>query len=397
MRSVLTHLHKLLTCLIACVSGHSVFAQQDCDRFEHHVVLLQVERTDRDDIPVRNGTGIVVTETGLVLTTWDLLGDLRPVQLIEAQDNEPGKLADFSELAKITGPDTNVPAVIYGYDWHRNLLLLKMEGLDDREPVEIARGRIRPNVWACAIGFDDNRDVPPSIARRVVRNNDKDFTFRLDQHAMDNTSVGGAVIDQASGELIGVLVDGEADFLPVQFVDTLLSQLFISRIMRDLEHIRTVSDELRTGISWGFQIVESDLSDLSGENSKLKLRLYFNKHSSDTDLVQVCIFSKIFGLKKEGFDPSVSDSVEWTDDVTGFQSVPIERGVPHVNYDADAFQYLKLARNQEFHTLKSISISILPQFSGDEMECSPRMAATRSPVKFEIPIGGGLRTDEDSQ
>ena len=173
-----------------------------------HVVAVQ---SDDPTSPLRNlRTGILLTDTGIVLTV------LNP-SLAEPTVNGADLLAtDISQLTvKVFSNDLGagdaVTGVVFGNDWRRNLVVIKLAQADVAklavEPLALVGFTGGATSDVCIVGFKETEpDTYTALATDgIPRMPGTKILWTMDLRTA-TSQTGGAVIDPADGSLLGIIV-----------------------------------------------------------------------------------------------------------------------------------------------------------------------------------------------
>jgi hypothetical protein len=209
----------------------------------------------------------------------------------------------------------------------------------------------------CVVGF---REFEPGKfhaepRHKITRTAGSDILWHLGFRA-DLPEMGGAVIDPADGSLLGIIVGSagdSTDFLPIEFADTLLSQVFIARIMRDMDSLMATKDLVQSGVGWNYQILNSAGS---AENpADFQIRFFLQRYSTDLPISNVEVSTLLWGTDSDGnTDISVQTSRDDRPD-----TLPLENQ-NFVEYSAS--KYIDRAKNLGFRSIDRIRVSLIPKF-----------------------------------
>lgn len=148
------------------------------------------------------------------------------------------------EIRLIAPVALNQKARILGVDVRRSLLLLKISILSqddvDLEPVPVSSRSMKGELALCFVGYEKDEKAP-TINSVHSSKSTTGVHWRTNDLEVDTSALGGAVIRQETGELGGLISNtngGGTDFLPIEYTDTLLSQLFIARIVSYMEPLQ---------------------------------------------------------------------------------------------------------------------------------------------------------------
>lgn len=406
MRQVLKRLLRATAPVLLATLGGAAIGATCADvppaDLASHVVMLEADNPSDPNIGDQHATGIIVSDSGLVLTAFDLIeqlgvraNDLFSMTAEELQDNVRIRLP---QLRDTSGQLPEITATILGHDWRRNLLLLKMPPIatlsNGLAAATLTRRTMVPGERVCFMGFrqsEQTQAFAPVLTANAQTWPTAEINWRAEGQTVFNSEMGGAVLDQENA-LVGMLVgqDGQAAlFLPIEYADTLLSQLFISRIMRDLENFQSVSDQIKTGVTFGFQILDNQTTALQDTDQfpALIIRFFFNQHiardSNQTlTLRQVDVLTRAWGLRKDPDQGEVTQEIAIHGDAAT-EAIRIDSGSNYFDYDATDF--LELAQKQGFSELTGIRLKLAPVFALGKKKFEPRDGRVQDSI-FEIPL-----------
>ena len=344
-----------------------------------HVVAVQ---SDDPTSPLRNlRTGILLTDTGIVLTV------LNP-SLAEPTVNGADLLAtDISQLtvkvfSNDLGADDAVTGVVFGNDWRRNLVVIKLAQADVAklavEPLALVGFTGGATSDVCIVGFKETEpDTYTALATDgIPRMPGTKILWTMDLRTA-TSQTGGAVIDPADGSLLGIIVGQRGDttdYLPIEFADTLLSQVFIARIMRDMDSLMATKEVVQSGVGWTYQILT--LPDAVENPEDLQIRFFLQRYSTDLQISAVNVSTQLWGTDENG-DTDIS--VKPPED---YKPAPLQlENQNFIRYSAA--DMIAFARNQGFKSIERIRVSLIPKFTGPASAAAN--AANRRTV-FELPI-----------
>lgn len=343
-----------------------------------HVVAVMSEDPTS---PLHNlRTGILLTDTGIVLTV------LNPSLQDRTVDGANLLASNISQLkVKVFSNDLAVEdavtGVIFGNDWRRNLVVIKLA------PADVTKLAIQPLALVgftggatsdvCIVGF---KETEPATYTALATDGIPRMPGREIQwvmtHRTDISEVGGAVIDPADGSLLGIIVgqSGETtDYLPIEFADTLLSQIFIARIMRDMESLMATKEVVQSGVGWTYQLLTRP--DAAENPEDFQIRFFLQRYSTDLQISAVDVSTLLWGTDKNGnTDISVTAPEEYRP-----APLPLENQ-NFIRYSAA--DMIAFARNQGFKSIERIRVSLIPKFTGP----ASHAANAANKTVFELPI-----------
>lgn len=243
-RSGYTIIVSTVICFVSLVATLGAAFADECaddDALKKHVMLLEARGSGGKD--PRHASGVLVHSSGLVLTTFALIKDL------ELKDNKKLELMGLMDEGTLTEFNINLiapvalkqKATILGFDSRRSILLLKVSLSNDDalQPIPVSSRSMKGELDLCFVGYDEDGMVP-TVKSAQSGESTTGVHWRTDI-GVDARTLGGAVIRQENGELAGLISnnsDGGTEFLPIEFTDTLLSQLFIARIVSYMEPLQ---------------------------------------------------------------------------------------------------------------------------------------------------------------
>ena len=367
-------LSAVLLCVVLASPVQTALArcedQLDGDKIKKHVVYLQAERTGQTS--AKNATGILVAETGLVLTTFELIENLG-VKIATKELLDPKELNRKITIKlphwKVGGQ--SAVAWIIGHDWRRGVLLLKIpldgENSPAKKPVPLSRKLINSIKSVCFVFYRKTGATTKLMVSREPAEIEgtHQITWSASHETRDLSELGGAVLNAADGTLVGMSMRTSDDtkstnFLPIEFADTLLSQVFIAKIMRELDEFRAISNHIKAGVVWSYQIYKNRTQDLQsqGLKSKLKIRFYFTQHLPDFPTVK---------LEEVGIKATVSGVIDNSKivefvNVSNINEAFLEPDHSKGFIEFNARNYVKAAKKQGYNSLHAIVVTLSPEF-----------------------------------
>jgi hypothetical protein len=330
----------------------------------HHVVLLEYQhRADNGALlETTRSTGTLVSETGLVLTSYSLLldADMGPQKLLSHSSGSPSPRALSVDVWATEKTDNapNARGIVIGHDWRRDLLLVKIPHSSVLElgliAPQLARDPVQIRDRICLAGFLEqgagyaaipSEDTHSVTARDQVK-------WKINGYAPSRPEAGSAVLDHRDGTLLGLLVADydDAVFLPIEFADRLLSQVFISDILEEMASFERFQDELRGGVIWNFRIMRWPSSHSDPE---ILIRFFSKPMYPSRTVCAVEVSSRVQGIDKDGNENYVG--------LEGFESkafLPIPRTEHYAEHLLS--DYVDLAGNLGFQKLNYVEFTLLP-------------------------------------
>ncbi|MDJ0995050.1 MAG: hypothetical protein QNI90_15845, partial [Dinoroseobacter sp.] len=392
--------YRLFSAVGLTLAGGHADTKPVCDEaLKAHAVQISIEVPGLSRPTVATGT--IVSNNGLVLSHYWAL---------EAAGIQPNSLLDRDQLEtlKFTIPHRRdasaapMQAQLIGFDWRRNLILLKMPPIASTEAglreASLSRVPVRRREAVCPVGFVADPDGGGDKYRVKVADDPFLVTTgsgiynAISEPAAQfpNSQSGGPVLRGVPPyDLVGMLVNSpngtEQRFLPIEYADTLLSQLFISQIAREVDEFRLISDEMRTRFSWDFHVLQNDRyksDDPPNTITDLKIRFFATPHfiqaSSPTNrsLLSFKVSATYEGAILDNSDNSRVASLNFEDelDVNGTDSGYF--------FDYIGNRDITALRNAGFKEVNNLSISFYPVYrEGDK-----RIEERQQTRKFDIPL-----------
>ncbi len=247
-------------------------------------------------------TGILVSDRGLILTVRRVNSPGAPNDP-SAVDMLGMQIDDLSVNVSTKEDGDTANGVIIGHDWPRNLVLIKIQEDDVARlglvPAPAAGFSGKSGGLVCLLGYrdgDPNEATGPLQARSTG-----DIRWEVD-HTADISELGGAVIAPETGALVGIVESRTGNvtrYLPIEFADTLMSQVFIARIIREMENLISISEDVSTAMNWTYQILPND------EPGEYDIRFFFDQDTDRLKFDTVEASTRLWGVDPEG-EPGVS-------------------------------------------------------------------------------------------
>ncbi|WP_162683478.1 hypothetical protein [Rhodobacteraceae bacterium DSL-40] len=334
-------------------------------------------------------TGVLVSESGLVLSILNLSAtatEINATDLLEA----PLEKLKVQTWSDIVDRPAAAAGIIIGHDWRRNLVLVKIP--DD----EVTRLELVPATLAgfndssqdavCLIGFRQNNqnryraEVPASVNPRPGL----DIRWTV-EHKIEREEIGGGIFDSIGGALLGIVESQDGDetrYLPVEYADTLMSQVYIALIMRQMDDLIRTSEQVQTGINWTYQIIGGSSDNEGGQ--RLHIRFFFDQYTDELAFDTVEVSTTLWGIDSRGErDISVALSAE-----DAREPVNLKEGSNYFDYYAD--KLFKKAQALGFTRLDRIRIKLKPAF---HYPSGWRNSGPERRTSFELPISIDLKVE----
>lgn len=231
-----------LRCLLVALPSTwlSISALAACpadDDLRSYVVFLKACTPSCSEPPSQQtkATGVLVSENGLILSVYDLLGTLHAYK--------SGYQVIASRKTGLGVP--NFDAAVVGIHEERGLLLLKVEpeNVSDMglKAAKIGQAPTNSDVTLCSIGYRENIEsaVRPNGNGRVISSSwhrhyafETDFNFAPVQQGSPVFGEDGLLVGIASGFETG---GGQrSHVIPIEYSDVLLAQVFIGDLKERL-------------------------------------------------------------------------------------------------------------------------------------------------------------------
>jgi len=231
------------------------------DDLRKHVVFLEIKFNGQTN----SATGVLVSDKGLMITSFDLVGKLgiNPLQV------EP---KDYAISLKTNKNSSDAyKAHIIGHHQQRGLLLLKADP-DDISQMGLSSSMIGQTpkdtgTEVCTIGYGSSgKPEIPSEIIKIVQNDlnvleqcllTTNFTFKGD--------LKGSPIFDKDQKLIGIASSHHTGdgifkfFVPIEYADILIPHIFISDLRK----------ELRKQIEWTKMVGKKDKCDFAASYKKM--------------------------------------------------------------------------------------------------------------------------------
>jgi hypothetical protein len=337
-----------------------------------HVVVL--EAMDATSPLSRRRSGVLISSSGLILSVLNLEDD---------GIGAAGMLNTAASALRVnvwtggTPRNQAVAGVVFGYDAPRNLIAIKISDQDvarlGLEEIRFGRMSGNPPAQVCLAGFREFGDrMNVTTTGNIARLGDGGIHGILD-HSAQHTQMGGAVLDPAGG-LLGIVMQSDGAitrYLPIEYADTLISQVFIGRIMKEMDSLTSTSEEVQTAVGWSHHITRNDRN-----SGALQIRFFFEQYASNLIVDVVRISTELTGTDKYGNQRAkvLGTPDEARDDIS-------VDGKNYVQYIAD--RHFARAANQGFRSIDTIRISLIAQFRAQDGRALD--LRSRSAV-FELPI-----------
>lgn len=378
----------------AAVCGHAA-AQPVCEQaLQAHVVRIEI--TPPDPAAPQTASGVIVSNSGLVLSDYRMLetAGVLPNNLLNRDQIEA---VTFAIPHRLDAEGNPMQAQLIGFDWRRNLILLKMPPIDPNETelkeAPLARAPVRHQELVCPVGYvQEGAGYSARVASDPLTATIGTGIYRSlarDANAFPNSQYGGPVLRGAPPhDLVGMLVyspNGSPQrFLPIEYADTLLSQLFISRIARDVDEFRSISKEMRTRFSWGFQILKNDPYNGDDRNqiTDLKIRFFATPHVTlSAPLANRRLLSFKSNATYKGTSLN-SDGVEQDDAQSFSQEYEIKGTDDGYYFDFQGSGNISDLRKGGFKTIDSVTITFFPVYGVGRSRVEEKDLIR----KFDIPL-----------
>lgn len=341
---------------------------------ETHLVVLDAENpTSRMNGP---RTGILVSGSGLILSVLN---------------REPGGI-DATDMLNMAVNDLRVnvwsdqvprqdsaAGVIFGHDARRNLIAIKISDQDVARLglTEIRFGRLAdlPRSRVCIAGFREAGDRLHVASTGDIRAGNGGGIHGVLDHRARHSEMGGAVLDPSDGGLLGIVVEENGDatqFLPIEFADTLMSQVFIGRIMKEMDALVSTSEQVRTAVGWSHHITRQ-----SQRPASLQIRFFFEQYASNLSVRAVRIVTELTGTRDGRPGVNVDGSLDELRDTVVVTP-------PHANYiEYMADRHFERAVARGFTHIDTIRIELIAQLQSHG-DTTPELQSRRT--VFELPI-----------
>ncbi|MFN3524871.1 MAG: hypothetical protein ACK4YU_02175 [Paracoccus sp. (in: a-proteobacteria)] len=369
---------RITTALAACAvilltAGGGAAASCEGVGANTHLVVLEAQ--DAASPLSRRRSGVLISRSGLILSVLNL--EENGIGASGMLNTDPSALR-VNVWSDRTPRDQAVAGVVFGYDAPRNLIAIKISdqdvarlGLD-----EIGFGRMsgNPPAKVCLAGFREfGGRMNVTTTGNITRLGDGGIHGILD-HSAQHTQMGGAVLDPTDGGLLGVVMQSDGavtQYLPIEYADTLISQVFIGRIMKEMDSLTSTSEEVQTAVGWSHHITRNDRS-----LGTLQIRFFFEQYASNLIVDVVRISTELTGTDRDGNQGAkvLGTPDEARDDI-------VVDGKNYVQYIAD--RHFTRAANQGFRSIDTIRISLIAQFRAQDG--AGHVLRSRTAV-FELPI-----------
>lgn len=358
-------------------------ALADCTLVNNMSPIEQVVLIDASDAggPVKGErTGILVTDNGVVLSALrrgDADRDLG-TQAMLGHDLATLKVRVRSAT---TSTDVSVEGLIFGYDARRNLLVIKITPEDvkrlglKKAPI-VGFAATAPDE-VCLVGFRrEGASVRAQVSDGLVPKLGPDirWSFRYDKYYEET---GSAVLDARTGDLVGIVteqVDSETRYLPIEYADTVLSQVFLTRIVRELEQLNRTASDLQTTVGWTYQIIETT-------DGVPTIRFIFEQYARGLVVNQVRITTRLVGThESEGAgDVKLADPE--------FGPVILEGGQNYVDYTP--VRFLEQATMLGYLSIEAMSVILYVEFKVPDGLKPIQSTRTTYKIPFKITLEAG--------
>ena len=347
-------------------------------------------------------TGVIVSQNGMILTEIGLVLDLLDDGAMGNRDIsllfDPRRLADTIQIEMTNTQDgrlaETVQVTVLGFDIARRLLLLKVPVVDqgyDPPAIQLSDFKIGNSRSVCTTGFkpDDSQPMHWTLTTNdepILLSATGDITWRNRDVPIDDAYLGGAVFDESDGSLIGIVIDNRfgTSIVPIHYADTVLSQLFLSSLIEQLNDVKSAATEFRKGVNFDFVVLYDDANALvrctAGvpppvepefvEFPDMQLRIFYQRLSTSGGQRRLQLDSIRVRASVDGIGPDGLDDRHDADD----QEIPVSAQLPYVEFSAAPI--LESARRAGFGNLYTLHVTLTPRF---------KLQSSATPVQSRRP------------
>lgn len=331
---------------------------------QNSVVLLEALRGP--DASKRSG--IVVSSNGMILTDFglirELLGDDMSIMF------DPTSLLDHIRIELThdgSGPiGSPLEPKIAGFDIARNLLLLKV-GASSREKVipKISISNHDPTqpMTVCVAGFKNQTNTFAPSSDPFLIKGTGDISWETTDVPITDLTAGSAVYSPDGGEILGMVVSGNPfKVIPIHFADTILSNIFLADLIREVQDIKKSAIEFQAGITYDFKVLEDTVNIRDADEESFlefpdfNVRVFVQRLSRSR--------GKLDNIKRIRVKPKVSGTTKDGDEVTEDDFDPLtppwKRGRTFIDIDASGI--IGRAREKGIYLIQDISLTFSPIF-----------------------------------
>jgi S1-C subfamily serine protease len=197
------------------------------------------------------GTGFVISPSGLVLTTYHLIGDLGKNLIASSViiSGSVGTKKPDGQLAPVSIVDASIPL---------DLLLVRLKTDDEMVPVALENAETYADVnlkEIFTLGFPKNASTQPESDKGIIKAQDGLGGNTWSMNITPEEGASGSPIYGAEGRVIGI-IKGESDgktgyFIPIELAASMIAHVKLHEMSKKLEDY----NELRRRLTWEGQAV----------------------------------------------------------------------------------------------------------------------------------------------